>query len=129
MAGIYVTMNLAIVGVVPWREFVPAMGQDLPDPPPPVVSMFMERLFGAQAAGVFTALVLWTAFGSCFALLLGYSRIPFAAARDGNFFSVFGRLHSTRRFRLLRRLSLRARGGFARGHLRLPGLLRCVLHR
>jgi len=98
VAGIYVTMNLAIVGVVPWREFVPAMGQDLPDPPPPVVSMFMERLFGAQAAGVFTALVLWTAFGSCFALLLGYSRIPFAAARDGNFFSVFGRLHPTRRF-------------------------------
>jgi amino acid transporter len=98
VAGIYVTMNLAIVGVVPWREFVPAMGQDLPDPPPPVVSMFMERLFGAQAAGVFTTLVLWTAFGSCFALLLGYSRIPFAAARDGNFFSVFGRLHPTRRF-------------------------------
>jgi amino acid transporter len=98
VAGIYVTMNLAIVGVVPWREFVPALGQDLPDPPPPVVSMFMERLFGAQAAAVFTALVLWTAFGSCFALLLGYSRIPFAAARDGNFFSVFGRLHPTRRF-------------------------------
>ena len=31
----------------------------------------------------------------CFALLLGYSRIPYAAARDGYFFKVFGRLHPT----------------------------------
>ena len=43
-------------------------------------------------------MVLWTAFGSCFALLLGYSRIPFAAARDGNFFRVFARLHPTQNF-------------------------------
>jgi amino acid transporter len=38
-------------------------------------------------------MILWTALGSCFALLLGYSRIPFAAARDGYFFKVFSRLH------------------------------------
>ncbi|MGI4826890.1 MAG: APC family permease [Janthinobacterium lividum] len=43
-------------------------------------------------------LVMITAFGSVFALLLGYSRIPFAAARDGNFFAQFGRLHPTRGF-------------------------------
>ena len=47
---------------------------------------------------MFTALVLWTAFGSVFALLLGYSRIPYAAALDGTFFRVFGRLHPTKRF-------------------------------
>ena len=98
VAAIYMAMNLSIIGVVPWREFVPPLGQELPDPPPPVVSMFMERLFGGPAATVFTALVLWTAFGSCFALMLGYSRIPYAAARDGNFFSVFGRLHPTKQF-------------------------------
>src|SRR5207237_4480811 len=46
----------------------------------------------------FTAMVLWTAFGSVFALLLGYSRIPYAAALDGYFFKVFGRLHPTKRF-------------------------------
>jgi len=91
-------MNLSIIGVVPWREFVPPAGQPLPDPPPPVVSMFIERIYGSGAANVFTALVLWTAFGSCFALLLGYSRIPYAAARDGNFFSVFGKLHPTKNF-------------------------------
>jgi amino acid transporter len=43
-------------------------------------------------------MVLWTAFASCFSLLLGYSRIPFAAARDGNFFSVFGRIHPRKNF-------------------------------
>jgi amino acid transporter len=98
VALIYITMNLSIIGVVPWREFVAPAGQDLPDPPPPVVSMFMERVFGPGVAQVFTALVLWTAFGSCFALLLGYSRIPYAAARDGNFFAVFARLHPTKNF-------------------------------
>jgi amino acid transporter len=38
-------------------------------------------------------LVMVTAFASVFSLLLGYSRIPYAAARDGNFPAVFGRLH------------------------------------
>ncbi len=98
VALIYMAINLSIIGVVPWREFVPAPGQPLPDPPPPVVSMMIERVHGAGVAKVFTALVLWTAFGSCFALLLGYSRIPYAAAKDGNFFSVFGQLHPTKNF-------------------------------
>jgi amino acid transporter len=43
-------------------------------------------------------MVLWTAFASCFSLMLGYSRIPFAAARDGNFFKIFGRLHPRKEF-------------------------------
>jgi APA family basic amino acid/polyamine antiporter len=98
VALIYITMNLSIIGVVPWREFAAPTLAQLPDPPPPVVSTFMERIYGAKVAGIFTALVLWTAFGSCFALLLGYSRIPYAAARDGNFFSVFARLHPTKGF-------------------------------
>jgi len=93
VALIYVAINLSIVGVVPWREFVPAS-----DPPAPVVSLLMEKIYGAKAAGVFTLMVLWTAFGSVFALLLGYSRIPYAAAQDGYFFKVFARLHPTKNF-------------------------------
>ena len=58
----------------------------------------MERLYGPWVATAFTFLILWTAFGSVFALLLGYSRIPFGAAQDGYFFKVFGRLHPTKRF-------------------------------
>ena len=83
-------INLSIIGVVPWREFVPAADHPTSDF---VVSIFMERLYGSTVAAVFTLMVLWTAFGSVFALLLGYSRIPYAAARDGYFFSAFARLH------------------------------------
>lgn len=98
VAAIYFAMNLSIIGVVPWREFVPPPGQPMSDPPPPIVSMFIERIYGARVASIFTVMVLWTAFACCFALMLGYSRIPFAAARDGNFFSIFARVHPTRKF-------------------------------
>jgi amino acid transporter len=55
----------------------------------------MERAHGPLVARMFTVLVLWTAFASVFALLLGYSRIPYAAARDGYFFRAFAKLHPT----------------------------------
>jgi amino acid transporter len=63
-----------------------------------IVSIFMQKIYGRAVATIFTLLVLWTAFGSVFALLLGYSRIPFAAAQTGYFFRVFGRLHPTKDF-------------------------------
>ncbi len=95
VAVIYFAINLSIIGVVPWRDFVPADAR--PDSQF-VVSIFMERIYGRGVATLFTAMVLWTAFGSVFALLLGYSRIPYAAALDGYFFKVFGRLHTSKRF-------------------------------
>ncbi len=95
VALIYFSINLSIVGVVPWREFVPAEGNSNANF---IVSIFMEKIYGSRVAAVFTAMVLWTAFGSCFALLLGYSRIPYAAAQDGCFFKIFGRLHPRKRF-------------------------------
>src|SRR5258706_14299897 len=58
----------------------------------------MQKIYGTGVATIFTLLVLWTAFGSVFALLLGYSRIPFAAAESGYFFKIFGRLHPTKDF-------------------------------
>ncbi len=95
VALIYLAINLSIIGVIPWREFVPA---DAHPESEFIVSTFMERLYGPWVATAFTFLILWTAFGSVFALLLGYSRIPFGAAQDGYFFKVFGRLHPTKRF-------------------------------
>jgi amino acid transporter len=95
VAIIYIGINFSIIGVVPWREFVPA------DKFPAsnfIVSVFMQKLYGNTVATIFTLLVLWTAFGSVFALLLGYSRIPFAAAESGYFFRIFGRLHPTKDF-------------------------------
>lgn len=90
VAVIYFGINLSIVGVVPWREFVPADKNPNSDF---VVAIFMQKLYGPHVAQVFTVMVLWTAFASVFALLLGYSRIPYAAAIDGYFFRVFGKLH------------------------------------
>jgi basic amino acid/polyamine antiporter, APA family len=95
VAMIYVGINLSIIGVVPWREFVPASAHPESSF---IVSIFMEKIYGARVATIFTLLVLWTAFGSVFALLLGYSRIPFAAAESGYFFRAFGRLHPTNDF-------------------------------
>jgi amino acid transporter len=95
VAIIYFAINLSIIGVIPWREFVPASAHPRSDF---IVSLFMERLYGTGVARIFTLLVLWTAFGSVFALLLGYSRIPYAAALDGGFFRVFGRLHPRKQF-------------------------------
>ncbi|HUS12415.1 MAG TPA: APC family permease [Pyrinomonadaceae bacterium] len=95
VALIYIAINFSIIGVVPWRDLVPA------DKHPEsgfVVSIFMEKIYGSRVATLFTAMVLWTAFGSVFALLLGYSRVPYAAAIDGYFFKVFGRLHPKKNF-------------------------------
>jgi len=95
VALIYFAINLSIIGVVPWRDFVPADAKPDSDF---VVSIFMQKIYGTRIATIFTAMVLWTAFGSVFALLLGYSRIPYAAAQDGYFFKLFGRLHPTKNF-------------------------------
>jgi len=95
VALIYIAINFSVIGVVPWREFVPA------DQHPQsnfIVSILMERVYGGGMATFFTAMVLWTAFGSVFALLLGYSRVPYAAAIDGYFFKIFGRLHPRKNF-------------------------------
>jgi amino acid transporter len=95
VAIIYMLINLSIIGVVPWRQFVPA--SDHPESRF-IVSVFMERIYGRTVATLFTGAILWTALGSVFALLLGYSRIPYAAANDGYFFKAFGRLHPTKAF-------------------------------
>jgi APA family basic amino acid/polyamine antiporter len=85
----YIAIHVSLIGVVPWRE---ALGSSF------IVSEFMQRLYGRTAAIVLTVMILWTAFGSVFALLLGYSRIPYAAALDGYFFRAFGRVHPTKNY-------------------------------
>jgi amino acid transporter len=95
VAAIYIAINFSIIGIVPWREFTPAEGNQSAQF---IVSLMMERIYGPNVAAVVTVMILWTALGSCFALLLGYSRIPFAAARDGYFFKVFSRLHPKHNF-------------------------------
>lgn len=89
IAVLYLSMNISIASVVPWQE---ARQYDF------IISIFIERLYGVGAARVATVLVLWIAFASLFAVLLGYSRVPYAAAKDGNFFKLFSKLHPTKNF-------------------------------
>jgi amino acid transporter len=89
LAVLYLAMNLSIIGVLPWREAMTSQA---------IVSDYMERLYGVKLASLMTVLILWVAFASVFCVLLGYTRVPYAAAVDGEFFSPFARLHPTRRF-------------------------------
>ncbi len=89
ITALYLMMQTSILGVVPWQE---AMKSQF------IVSLFFEKIYGETAAIAATALILWIAFASLFAVLLGYSRIPYAAAIDGNFFKPFGKLHPAKNF-------------------------------
>ncbi len=90
VAILYLAMNISILGVLPWQELQKAAQDNTRQY---TISIFMERIYGPGAARIATLLIMWTAFASVFALLLGYSRVPFAAARDGNYFRRFGKIH------------------------------------
>jgi len=101
IAMLYLLMNISVASVLPLNIISQS---------PFVVSEFMQALAGPVAATIITALILWVAFASVFSGTLGYSRIPYAAARDGAFFSVFAKLHPTKHFPYV---SLLALGGVA----------------
>ena len=86
----YAVMNVSILGVIRWQDLAAAAGSN---ERLYVISSFMEKLYGSWAGKLATLLVMWTAFASVFSLMLGYSRVPFAAAADGNYFKVFARVH------------------------------------
>jgi amino acid transporter len=84
VAVLYFTMNVSILGAMPWREVEQSKF---------VASDFMQRIWGPGAGVVVTVLMLWTAFASVFSLMLGYSRVPYAAALEGDYFPAFARVH------------------------------------
>jgi len=105
VACLYVVMNISIVGVLPWQELQSAAHSGTRFY---VASTFMERIYGPWAARVVTVLIMWTAFASVFSLLLGYSRVPYAAALDGNYFRAFARVHPKGKFPYVSMLALGA---------------------
>jgi amino acid transporter len=86
---VYFIMTIAILGVLPWREVVNSQH---------VASDLMLRIHGRFGAGLASAMIIWTALAATFAALLGYSRIPYASARAGDFFKVFAGTHPTGHF-------------------------------
>jgi amino acid transporter len=94
VAILYMLMSTVIIGMIPWQEAEKTRT---------VASVFIERTFSDPAVGriagmTMTGLILFVAAASLYAVILGYSRVPFAAARDGDFFKVFARVHKTKHF-------------------------------
>lgn len=83
VAVLYLAMNLSIIGVLPWRSELHSTA---------VVADLMKAVYGPWAQKSVSALILVASWGSAYAILLGYSRIPYAAAVDGAFPAVFARL-------------------------------------
>jgi amino acid transporter len=91
VAACYVAMNLAVLPAIG-----PVSVQAAAAVPPSrlaLVAEIAQSAFGHRAGQILAALILWSAFSSVFSLLLGYSRVPYAAARDGNYFKALGSLH------------------------------------
>lgn len=94
VAALYILMTIVILGMIPWQEVRESRT---------IASVFIERTFSDPATGrlagmVMTGLILFVAAASLYATILGYSRIPYAAARDGDFFKIFAHVHPARRF-------------------------------
>jgi amino acid transporter len=94
VVALYVVMSTVIIGVIPWTEAQQTRA---------IASVFIGRTFsnpatGHTAAVAMTALILFVTASSLYAVILGYSRIPFAAAREGQFFPIFARVHPTGHF-------------------------------
>ncbi len=99
IAIFYLCMQTVILGVLPWQTVA---NSDF------VASIYFSHIYNDTVAKVATLLILVIALSSLFSAILGYSRIPYAAALDGNFFSVFAKVHPRYKFP---HISLLAVGG------------------
>lgn len=89
IAVLYIGMQIMILGAMPWQKIA---GSEF------VISAYFEQIYNPFIGKIATMLILVIAASSLFAVMLGYSRIPYAAALDGNFFSIFGKTHSKKNF-------------------------------
>jgi amino acid transporter len=89
VAILYITMNLAILGNLPIEQSMHSNA---------IVADFMQTVYSVKFARVADVLILVASFASVFAILLGFSRIPFAAAKQGEFFSIFAKVHPIKGF-------------------------------
>jgi len=89
VAALYVGLNLSILGVVPWRLAMQSKT---------IAADFMQTLYGRAGGVAVAVMILFAGWGGGLACLLGYSRVPYAAAAGGDFFKVFATLHPKGRF-------------------------------
>jgi len=94
VAALYMLMTIVILGMIPWQEVRDSRT---------IASLFIERTFADPSTGriagiAMTALILFVAAAGLYATILGYSRVAYAAARDGDFFKIFAHVHPTKGF-------------------------------
>jgi len=124
IAILYIAMNMSVSSVISWQEVKVWQDAGINNF---VVSTFIERLYGHVAANIATVMILWVALASLFAVMLGYSRVPYAAAIDGAFFKIFGKLHPTRNFPYISLLILAAFAFVFSTQLRMSDVISGIL--
>lgn len=95
VAALYLLMNISVLGVIPWQTLTGSAGTNARLS---VVAVFMQKIYGSMAGRIIALLVIWAAFASVYSLLLGYSRVPYAAALDGNYFRALTHVHPKHKF-------------------------------
>ena len=123
VASLYVFLNISVLQVIPVHEF---MKPGAIATRSSVIAVVMQRLYGAWAGKAMAVLIVWTAFASVFAVLLGYSRVTYAAAVDKNYFGSFATLHKTKHFPTVSLLVLGAVSVFF-CLFRLPDLIAALI--
>jgi APA family basic amino acid/polyamine antiporter len=123
VASLYVFLNISVLQVIPVHEFMKPGAMATHSS---VIAVVMQRLYGAWAGKAMAVLIVWTAFASVFAVLLGYSRVPYAAAVDKNYFASFATLHKTKHFPTVSLLVLGAVSVFF-CLFRLPDLIAALI--
>jgi amino acid transporter len=93
VATFYVLMNMAALPAVRDAAVSAAGAAGSGTARLQLVAQIAQSAFGVWAGRLMAALIVWTAFASVFSLLLGYSRVPYAAARDGNYFGFLAAVH------------------------------------
>jgi fructoselysine transporter len=119
IAILYLLMNISVMGVIRWESVLEGDKY--------LVSAFMESIYGYRTGVIVTVLILCIAFSSLFAVVLGYSRVPYAAAVDGNFFKIFSKVHPTKSFPYVSLIFLCALGFIFSLFMRLGEVISSIL--
>ncbi len=106
VAVLYLLMNFAVLGALPVATLLGDGGRTIAPMAAVLMGNVLPAAGGRIAAGAMVLLIVWTAFASILSLLLGYSRAPYAAAREGNFFAPFGRMDPRRQVPVFALLTL-----------------------
>jgi len=101
IALLYLAMQTMVMAVLPWQEVASSSF---------VISTYFEKLHNHFVGQIATVCILCIAVASLFSVMLGYSRVPYAAALNGDFFKIFAKTHPKYHFP---HISLLVLGGLA----------------